>query len=82
MNIRKHNVAHKALKPPFHNTPSFTTVEYQHDQPKAAKFKTIRLIDLPVTQVYHLKQLRHFRLVAPSPLKFEVVTTSTDMADF
>jgi hypothetical protein len=38
-NARKHTFAHKAGKPRSLNTPSFTGVEYQYDQPNGAKFK-------------------------------------------
>jgi hypothetical protein len=46
-------------------TPFFTGVDNQHDQPNGAKFKIIRGMYLPVTQVYHFTHLCHFRPVSP-----------------
>jgi hypothetical protein len=41
-NTRKHTFALKACKTRNYNMPSFTEVEYQHNQSNGTKFKTIR----------------------------------------
>jgi hypothetical protein len=74
---RKHTFAHTAWKPRSLNTPYFTGVEYQYDQPNDVKFKIIQEIHLSITQVYRFTQLCHFRLVSPTFLWIQVAETQT-----